>query len=845
MHIDLPVPVKKIISALEDAGFEAYAVGGCVRDSIMGVTPHDWDLTTSALPNEVKSCFKRTFDTGIEHGTVTVRMDGDSFEVTTYRVDGDYEDGRHPNDVTFTRSLGEDLKRRDFTVNAMAYSDRGGLVDLFGGCDDIASGIIRCVGDPEERFGEDALRMLRALRFSAQLDFKIEENTLSAIRKLAPTLSRISAERITSEMMGLILSKHPERMEDASVLGLTKVFFPEWDDMMATSQNHSHHCYDVGHHTIEVMRHVRPDKVMRLSAMLHDVAKPVCKKTDPKGEDHFVGHPQVGADMARDIMHRFKLDNATIDDVVRLVRHHDERPAPTKRNIRRLMSRVGAEHMPGYIELKRADIYGQSDYKRSEKLAETDEIERLYKEIIRDCECVTTASLAVTGRDVIEAGVKKGPEVGRALKYLLEVVIEDPAKNERDILLEELKKNIAKFLLICLVILFSVSGFSACGSADDAGAAAPTVSVSRKPGTPKSQVEKQQVQEAAVDTSDIYIVQLLNTKKEKIFLRNLYTGREYVYKYSLLTDFLDKYGQQANVTWFGPGKVVNIEENGTDRTLDVIRASDEVWTYDEIVNYDIDEERGVLRIAGNNYRINADTLVFSKDVEASFSDIEEGDIISVIGLDKDILTVTITTGHGYLMVINTENFDGSLLCVGTEIYARVTEDMTLTVPEGKYKVTAANKGYGGTKKVKIKRGETTVLDLKDLEGEGPKYCKLVVKSSVEGATILLDGNEIKEGKKNKVPYGRHTLTISVEGYDTWTRTLFVNSKTAEITVDPTQSGSSDEGDEDTVETGDEEKDDIVKSRDTDGDGDYDEDDAQVDYLSTINDMLSSLNSSND
>lgn len=435
MQIVLPDPVKKVIGILEAKGYEAYAVGGCVRDSLMGNVPHDWDITTSALPQEVKSCFDRTFDTGIEHGTVTVRMSSQSFEVTTYRVDGDYEDGRHPKDVTFTRSLKEDLKRRDFTINAMAYNETNGLVDLFGGEADIAAGIIRCVGDPMERFSEDALRMLRALRFSAQLGFEIEEGTFDAIKEMAPTLSKISAERITSETIKLITSPHPEKIRDVYEAHLTAVFFPEWDEMMATPQNHSHHCYDVGNHTIEVMKHVGPDKVMRLAAMLHDVAKPACKKTDPKGEDHFVGHPQLGADMARDILKRFKLDNATIDSVTRLVRHHDERPTPTKRNVRRLMSRVGAEYMPGLIELKRADVYGQSGHKREDKFRELDEIERLYNEIIADQECVTIADLKITGKDVIASGVPAGPRVGEILKRLLDMVIEDPSLNDRQLLL--------------------------------------------------------------------------------------------------------------------------------------------------------------------------------------------------------------------------------------------------------------------------------------------------------------------------------------------------------------------------------------------------------------------------
>ena len=413
-----------------------------------------------------------------------------------------------------------------------------------------------------------------------------------------------------------------------------------------------------------------------------------------------------------------------------------------------------------------------------------------------------------------------------------------------------MKGRLWRIFIIAALLVAAVSVMSACGQSSDEEPASGEVSITRKPGVPKTEVSETAEDPATADTSDIYIVQLLNTKKEKIFLKNLATGREYVYKYSLMTELLDKYGDETNITAFAPGRAVNIVESGSDRTLDTIKASNEVWTYDEITNYDIDEDRGVLKIGSTNYRLGEDTMVFSDDVEAGYSDIGEDDVLSVIGLDKDVLTITITTGHGYLTVINTENFEGSLLCVGTKIFAKVTDDMTLTVPEGKYTVTAANKGYGGSKKVKIKRNVTTVLDLKELEGEGPKYCKLVVNSSVEGASVYLDGSEIKEGKKTKVPYGRHTLTIDVEGYDTWTRTLFVNSETAEITVDPTKSSgsSSDDGEDESDESESETTTSETSSdvgKDKDGDGDYDEDDAEGDYLSTINDMLKNISGLSD
>ena len=331
--IKLPEDVKKIISILGRAGFEAYAVGGCVRDSLLGREPYDWDITTSALPEQVKSVFKRTIDTGIKHGTVTVRMNGKSYEVTTYRVDGKYSDGRHPDEVRFSPSLFEDLKRRDFTINAMAYNDASGVIDLFGAQRDLEKGIVRCVGVPRERFFEDSLRMLRAVRFAALLSFNIEEKTFAAIRTLAYGLSRVSEERIAAELMKIILSDHPDYLRKAYEAGLTKIFFPEFDRMMQTIQNTPHHMYTVGEHTLRVMMNVRPERVLRLSALLHDVAKPVTRRVDEHGRDHFTGHPEIGAEMTVDILKRLKFDNATIEDTARLVRFHDERPEITKKNM--------------------------------------------------------------------------------------------------------------------------------------------------------------------------------------------------------------------------------------------------------------------------------------------------------------------------------------------------------------------------------------------------------------------------------------------------------------------------------------------------------------------------------
>ena len=440
--MNLPADVQNIISVLESNGHEAYAVGGCVRDCILGKVPHDWDITTSALPEQVKALFERTFDTGIEHGTVTVLEHGIGYEVTTYRVDGKYEDGRHPKEVTFTASLEEDLKRRDFTINAMAYNDTKGLVDLFGGEADLQAGIIRAVGNPIERFTEDALRMLRALRFSAQLGFEIEKDTYEAIKTLAPTLEKISAERIQVEMVKLVTSVHPERIRDVYETGLTKIFFPEFDAMMECEQVNKHHMYSVGEHTIVSMGFVEPEKVLRLSMMLHDVAKPVCKTTDEKGQNHFKLHPATGADMARKVLRRLKFDNDTTDKVCNLVKNHDDRPEINPRNVRRMIIRVGQENFQDLLAVKRADTLAQSMYHREEKLAYIDELEKVFKEIVEAGDCLRIKDLQINGKDLIAMGVPQGQRIGEALSTIFDAVVENPELNERETLLNMAKSMI-------------------------------------------------------------------------------------------------------------------------------------------------------------------------------------------------------------------------------------------------------------------------------------------------------------------------------------------------------------------------------------------------------------------
>lgn len=438
IKLTIPQKAEEILRVLEEHGFEAYAVGGCVRDSMLGRVPDDWDITTSARPEQVKALFRRTVDTGLQHGTVTVLMEKEGFEVTTYRVDGEYEDGRHPKEVAFTASLEEDLKRRDFTINAMAYNPARGLVDLFRGQEDLAEGIIRCVGNPMERFTEDALRIMRAVRFSAQLGFVIEKNTKEALSVLAPNLKHVSAERIQAELLKLLVSPHPDDIRIAYETGITKEFLPEWDACMVTEQNTPHHCFTVGEHILHSLVNIRPDKVLRLTMLLHDIGKPAVKRTDENGRDHFKMHGPESEKMAHAILRRLKLDNDTITKVCRLVKWHDYRPLPEMKHVRRAVNKIGEELFPLYLEVQKADVLAQSTYRREEKLRRLEGVRECWEKIQEEQQCVSLKTLAVTGSDLISAGITPGKELGAILQGFLELVLEDPECNKKEILLEKL-----------------------------------------------------------------------------------------------------------------------------------------------------------------------------------------------------------------------------------------------------------------------------------------------------------------------------------------------------------------------------------------------------------------------
>lgn len=469
MKIRMPKDVSLIIDTLEQAGFEAYAVGGCVRDTLLGRVPKDWDITTSAKPAQIKALFRKTIDTGIEHGTVTVMLHHTGYEVTTYRIDGEYEDNRHPRSVEFTDNLRLDLERRDFTINAMAYNDTRGLVDEFDGIYDLKAGIIRCVGNPGARFDEDALRMLRAVRFAGQLGFAIEKATKQAIVERAGHLEHISAERIRVELTKLLVSKDAGQLREAYRTGMMEVFLPEFSRMMQTEQKNPHHIFTVGEHTIrgiEVMnlffgeyagnwdisgipmeiRGMAEDfvglldekqhMIVCVAMLLHDIGKPDTMTIDEKGIGHFYGHPEAGERMAARILKRLTFDNETIGMVKRLVRWHDYRYGGSVKAMRRTLAKIGRDIMPMLFLVQLSDILAQNPVTFPEKLGQVQHAVSLWRQVLDSGAALEIKDLQINGRDLIERGVRPGPEIGRLLKEALEYVLEQPERNRKEELLE-------------------------------------------------------------------------------------------------------------------------------------------------------------------------------------------------------------------------------------------------------------------------------------------------------------------------------------------------------------------------------------------------------------------------
>lgn len=439
--IEIPEYVKAALEVLYHNGFEGYIVGGCVRDSLLGKKPHDFDVCTNCTPEKMAELFAgfKTVDTGLKHGTLTVIVDHKPVEITCYRSDGEYIGHRKPAKVTFESSLEEDLKRRDFTVNAMAYSEGEGLIDLYGGQDDLSRGIIRCVGEASRRFDEDALRIMRGLRFASSLGFEIEKETSKAMICQRELLKDISAERILTELKGLLCGRNVREIL-LKYREIIAVVIPELRESFDFKQNNPHHFLDVYGHICLSVENVRPEWQMRLTMLLHDIGKPRMHTVDDKGVSHFKKHQFEGAYMAEKILKRLKTDSASAKYIFELIWEHDNRIAATKKSVKRFMAQHGFDFTMDYLEVRRADTYAQSDYKRAEKLAELDEIGRLAIEIEEGQECFSLKDLAINGNDVKGLGIT-GQDIGLALELALNGVIDEKAENKKEELIKYIESN--------------------------------------------------------------------------------------------------------------------------------------------------------------------------------------------------------------------------------------------------------------------------------------------------------------------------------------------------------------------------------------------------------------------
>ncbi len=434
--INPPEDIQNILKILQGSGHEAYAVGGCIRDSILGRTPKDWDVTTNATPEEVKRLFPKTVDTGLKHGTVTVVLNGEAYEVTTFRIDGEYEDGRHPSHVEFTDRVGEDLRRRDFTINAMAWNKEKGIVDPFGGRADLVTGLIRSVGSPDDRFREDALRMLRAVRFAARLGFEIDDDTLKAMKEQGKLINKVSAERIRDELNGILTAGNPMKLSILRDTGILEYILPEVEACFRTAQNNPHHAYNVGEHSLRAVAAVEDDLCLRWTMLLHDTGKAVTRTTDEKGIDHYYGHPAKSVTIADNVLKRLRFDRKSIERILRLIKFHDREILPQPKAVARAVNAVGDDIFIDLLKVKRADKRAQTPKDIEKGIRYVDAIEKLYLELKEGNGCFSLKNLAISGRDLLNMGFSEGREVGIALKLLLDRVLEEPSLNEKQYLTE-------------------------------------------------------------------------------------------------------------------------------------------------------------------------------------------------------------------------------------------------------------------------------------------------------------------------------------------------------------------------------------------------------------------------
>ena len=440
MIISLPNEVEYIIDTLESGGFEAYAVGGCVRDSLLGKTPQDWDVCTSALPEQTQKCFENhhVIETGLKHGTVTLMLNNKPFEITTYRVDGKYKDNRRPETVKFVNVLKRDLARRDFSINAMAYNPKTGIVDYYEGQQDLADGKIKTVGNPNKRFSEDALRIMRAVRFASQFGYEIEENTKIAMIENRKLLGNIASERIREELNKILLGDNVHGVLSANLEILTQIM-PEFELCIGFEQNNSYHDFDVMNHTLYSVDAAPNDLVLRLTMLLHDIAKPLCYTQSDDGIGHFYGHAKLSEEIARNILNRLKYDNETIKAVTQLILYHDSDTLPQSKYVKRWLNKIGEERLRQLLVIKKSDNMAKATERCQSGNEELTNIYGLIDEIINQQECFSLKNLAINGSDLIENKIAEGTQIGDILKKLVDMVIDEEIINDKDVLLDMAK----------------------------------------------------------------------------------------------------------------------------------------------------------------------------------------------------------------------------------------------------------------------------------------------------------------------------------------------------------------------------------------------------------------------
>lgn len=441
--IIVPEYALAVVERLESRGYEAYVVGGCVRDSLLGRQPNDWDVCTNALPEDVLRVFRRfhVIKTGLQHGTVTVMSDKQPVEVTTFRIDGNYSDNRHPDAVSFVSRVEEDLARRDFTINAMAYSPTRGLVDAFGGQEDLAAGLIRCVGEPDARFNEDGLRIMRALRFAARFGFAIERETAASVRRNRHLLENVSAERIFKELKGILIGADVLDM----LLAFPEVFsciIPELAPSIGFDQHTPYHCYDVWTHSAYAVAAAPADEILRLTMLLHDVGKPSCFSMGDDGRGHFYGHPAAGEKLTKTILQRLKSDNATLSTVCTLVRVHDMTMPTTVPGMRRLVGKLGVENVRRLLDVQRADHAAHSDFDHASGVALIRGAAELLEDVLEMEPAFTVKDLAINGNTLMQLGMRPGPAMRQVLETLLTAVQEGELENTAETLTTAARKLI-------------------------------------------------------------------------------------------------------------------------------------------------------------------------------------------------------------------------------------------------------------------------------------------------------------------------------------------------------------------------------------------------------------------